>query len=88
MFEWDANKNIENKRKHGVSFEIAKKAFLDGKRLIFTDLEHSVEEDRFFCIGKVEDEILTVRFTYRKNLIRIFGGGYWRKGKNIYEKEN
>jgi uncharacterized protein len=88
MFEWDANKNIENKRKHGVSFEFAKKAFLDEKRLIFTDLEHSVEEDRFFCIGKVEDEILTVRFTYRKNIIRIFGAGYWRKGKNIYEKEN
>jgi hypothetical protein len=24
----------------------------------------------------------------RENMIRIFGAGYWRKGKKIYEKEN
>jgi hypothetical protein len=29
-----------------------------------------------------------VRFTYRENVIRIFGAGYWRKGKQIYEQEN
>ena len=38
--------------------------------------------------GKVGDGILTVRFTYRKNSIRIIGAGYWRKGKGIYEKEH
>jgi len=32
--------------------------------------------------------ILTVRFTYRAGIIRIFGAGYWRKGKVIYEREN
>lgn len=32
--------------------------------------------------------ILTVRFTYRGSVIRIFGAGYWRKGKAIYEHEN
>lgn len=31
---------------------------------------------------------LTVRFTYRGSVIRIFGAGYWRKGKVIYEREN
>jgi predicted DNA binding CopG/RHH family protein len=31
---------------------------------------------------------MTVRFTYRKNRIRIIGAGYWRKGKDIYEREN
>ncbi len=88
MFEWDENKSKENKEKHGVSFELARKAFLDEKRLIFGDLGHSVEEERFFCIGKVDDEILTVRFTYRENIIRIFGAGYWRKGRKLYEKES
>jgi hypothetical protein len=29
-----------------------------------------------------------VRFTYRDDVIRIFGAGYWRKGKQIYEREN
>ncbi len=28
------------------------------------------------------------RFTYRGGVIRIFGAGYWRKGKRIYEREN
>ena len=32
--------------------------------------------------------IVTVRFTHRAGVIRIFGAGYWRKGKVIYEREN
>lgn len=28
------------------------------------------------------------RFTYRDDVIRIFGAGYWRKGKQIYEYEH
>jgi hypothetical protein len=28
-FEWDAKKNAANRRKHGVSFEEARTAFLD-----------------------------------------------------------
>ena len=40
------------------------------------------------CLGQVGDGVLTVRFTYRDNVIRIIGAGYWRKGKAIYEKQN
>lgn len=32
--------------------------------------------------------ILTVRFIYRENKIRIIGAGYWRKGKKTYEEKN
>lgn len=87
-FVWDEKKNIENQRKHLVSFEEAQFAFLDKKRIIAKDLDHSDSEQRFYCFGKIGNKILTVRFTYRNNLIRIFGAGYWRKGKQIYEKEN
>ena len=87
-FEWDEKKNIDNEDKHGVSFELAQYAFADSNRIIAEDLSHSRNEKRFFCFGKVGEEIITVRFTYRKNIIRIFGAGYWRKGKNIYEKKN
>jgi uncharacterized protein len=88
-FEWNATKNQSNVVKHGLAFEIAQKAFLDKARIILEDLEHSTEaETRYFCIGKVDDEVVTVRFTWRSNKIRIFGAGYWRKGKQIYEKEN
>jgi uncharacterized DUF497 family protein len=87
-FEWDENKDKINQKKHGVSFAFAQLAFLDNKRIILEDLEHRVDEKRYYCLGKISDGILTVRFTYRSNKIRIFGAGYWRKGKKIYEKEN
>jgi len=87
-FEWDENKDKINQKKHSVSFAFAQLAFLDHKRIILEDLEHSVDEKRYYCLGKISDGILTVRFTYRSNKIRIFGAGYWRKGRKIYEKEN
>lgn len=87
-FEWDQAKDLINQEKHGVSFALAQLAFLDHNRVILEDLEHSDLEDRFYCLGRVADGILTVRFTYRDKKIRIFGAGYWRKGKQIYEREN
>ncbi len=56
--------------------------------LLPKDLAHSKTEKRFFCFGEVDGGILTVRFTYRSGVIRIFGAGYWRKGKTIYENQN
>lgn len=87
-FEWDETKNQENLKKHGVDFGTAQYAFIDSKRIIARDLSHSKKEKRYFCFGKVKGGVLTVRFTHRSNRIRIIGAGYWRKGKNIYEKQN
>jgi uncharacterized DUF497 family protein len=87
-FEWDEKKNKENQKKHGVSFELAQYAFADSDRVIAEDLEHSSKEKRHYCFGKVNDGIITVRFTYRKNIIRIYGAGYWRKGRKLYEEQN
>jgi len=87
-FEWDDSKDATNQKKHGVSFYEAQEAFFDPKRLIAEDLDHSHKEKRYFCFGKVGDGIMTVRFTYRDNVIRIIGAGYWRKGRKIYEQEN
>lgn len=85
-FEWDEKKNEINRLKHGVSFYEAQKAFFDPKRIIAEDLEHSFNETRYYCFGKIDQAIMTVRFTYRGQKIRIIGAGYWRKGKSIYEK--
>ncbi|MES2955539.1 MAG: BrnT family toxin [Pseudomonadota bacterium] len=87
-FEWDAHKDTENQKKHGVPFSLAQYAFIDSRRVIAEDLGHSTTEKRYFCFGEVNDGILTVRFTHRDGAIRIFGAGYWRKGKAIYEREN
>ena len=87
-FEWDSAKDELNQRKHGVSFAVAQLAFLDSHRVILEDLEHGDSENRFYCLGRVSEAIMTVRFTYRSNKIRILGAGYWRKGRRIYEREN
>jgi uncharacterized DUF497 family protein len=88
VFEWDEEKDKENQAKHGISFLAAQQAFLDPHRVIAEDITHRTEEDRYYCMGCVGEGILTVRFTYRGNVIRIYGAGYWRKGRKIYEEQN
>jgi hypothetical protein len=86
-FDWDPAKDLENQQKHGVAFGEAQFAFADPHRVIAEDRSHSGAERRYFCIGRVGAGILTVRFTYRPGVIRIFGAGYWRNGKRLYEHE-
>ena len=87
-FDWDPNKDQQNQEKHGVAFAVAQIAFADVRRVIAEDQTHSSGEPRYYCFGWVDGGVLTVRFTYRDDVIRIFGAGYWRKGKRIYEREN
>lgn len=87
-FEWDDSKNTANLAKHHVSFFEAQLAFADPHRVIARDLSHSKTEEGFYCFGKVESGVVTVRFTYRAGAVRIIGAGYWRKGKTVYETEN
>ncbi len=88
-FEWNPRKDKINRQKHGVSFFKAQYAFADPNRVILEDISHSTEsEKRYYCLGEVDGGVLTVRFTYREDRIRIFGAGYWRRGKKIYEKQN
>jgi uncharacterized DUF497 family protein len=87
-FDWDEDKNLKNQQKHGVSFEEAQNTFLDSKRIIYEDIDHSTaKEKRYYCVGKLKNKICTVRFTYRQSKLRIFGAGYWRKERRFYEKK-
>ena len=83
-FVWDAEKEVLNIQKHGINFTTAAKAFKDTDRKIFKDERHSQSEVRLFCIGRVDNKIVTVRFVYSEGKIRIFGAGYWRKGARYY----
>jgi len=87
-FEWDLDKDKLNQDKHGIAFSLAQLAFFDKNRVILEDLEHSENEKRYYCLGRVAGGVMTVRFTWRSNKIRIIGAGYWRKGKKIYEEKN
>ena len=88
-FEWGPHKDFINREKHGFPFQVGQYAFADTSRVILEDVTHSTGgEKRYYCLGKVGDGVLTVRFTYREDRIRILGAGYWGKGKQIYEKQN
>ena len=70
-FEWDVGKNKANIKKHGISFELAAKVFLDSKRIERYDAEHSsIEEQLYKTIGMV-NKVVTVIYTERKTAIRI-----------------
>lgn len=88
-FEWDPEKDLANIAKHGVGFAEAQGVFSDPLRVFMTDDAHSTPAERqFFCFGKSSRGVLTVRFTLRGRAVRIFGAGYWAKGRRIYEQAN
>ncbi|OGJ85748.1 MAG: hypothetical protein A2268_09095 [Candidatus Raymondbacteria bacterium RifOxyA12_full_50_37] len=89
FFEWDDVKDAYNQQKHDVSFTEAQEAFFDEDRITAVDKSHSnLVETRYYCIGKIERGVVTVRFTFRNQNIRIIGAGFWRKGKKDYEEKN
>ena len=87
-FIWDMEKDKANIRQHGIGFQKAAEAFSDPRRIIAKDDAHSKDEERLFCIGSIGARIVTVRFTFRGRIVRIFGAGFWRKGRKTYEKSN
>ena len=89
-FEWDEDKNRENIKKHGVSFQEAQTVFLDENAMRFLDPDHSRDEDRFIMLGmSFKLRVLVVCHCHRKNdtVIRIISArkadkheakNYWR----------
>ncbi len=85
-FVWDGDKERANIQKHGVDFALASMVFEDPARIIIHDEAHSRDEVRYFCVGIVKGRLMTVRFVERDGRVRIFGAGYWRLGREYYEK--
>jgi uncharacterized protein len=50
-FDWDEQKNKANRKKHGIWFEEARTVFDDPRALLFSDPDHSEEEERFVLLG-------------------------------------
>lgn len=70
-FEWDPAKAKANFADHGVAFEDAARVFLDPGRVEDLDDRFDYGEDRYYCIGMVEEVVLFVAFTMRGDLYRI-----------------
>ena len=63
-FVWDEKKNLQNIRKHKVSFVQAVYAFLDPMRKEYYDERHSTyEEERLLLFGFAINAVLIVSFT-------------------------
>ena len=86
-FEWDQG-NIGKNKKHKVEDKESEEAFLDENKIIYKDVFHSKEEERFILLGKTEkSRLLYVAFTKRKNKIRIISvRDINKKEVHVYEK--
>jgi hypothetical protein len=84
-FEWDMEKELENVKKHGVSFLEAIETFTDPDGFAMEDIKHSGNETRYYWIGKTgQGRILTTRYTRRGNNIRLIGSAEWREFRKLY----
>jgi uncharacterized protein len=82
LFEWDDTKADRNRRKHGVSFEVAREAFDDPNGE--DQFDHDADEDRWTRIGMTSSGILVVVNTERGQRIRIISA----RRANRHEQDN
>jgi uncharacterized DUF497 family protein len=94
LFEWDEAKNLANIKKHGISFQEAKTCFEDEYAEIFSDPEHSENEDRYIFLGlSAFLKTLVVVYTERCNdneqiINRIISARKATKKEFLYYWEN
>jgi len=83
-YEYDENKSLSNKQKHGIDFEEAKLLWSDDKMV---EIKASYEDEiRFISIGKIQNKFYTIVTTYRGEKIRIISARRSRKKEiDIYE---
>jgi hypothetical protein len=70
-FEWDDAKTASNHRRHKITFEQARKVFTDPFIIEWVDEGHDEHEQRFNALDMVEDRLLFVAYTMRRDTIRI-----------------
>ncbi len=89
-FEWNPEKAIINRRKHGISFQSATTVFNDSLSITFPDPDHSMGENRYVIIGMSElGQLLVVSHTDRENYTRIISARKaTRPERKFYEESN
>ena len=66
--EWDAEKDVANQAKHGVSFEVATRVFEDPNYMLREDRIGAGGEQRWHAIGMVNAVLLLVVRVYRSTI--------------------
>jgi uncharacterized protein len=71
-FKWSKHKAESNLTKHDVSFGEATTAFDDPLFVVFSDPDHSVEENRFILMEQsTERRLLVISYTEGPQAIRV-----------------
>jgi uncharacterized protein len=89
-FEWDEHNLDKNRNKHSVVEPgECEEIFFNEPLIIENDVEHSIDEPRFFALGKTDMERrLFIVFTLRGARIRVISArDMSRKERAIYEKD-
>jgi len=69
-FEFDKNKSIINKTKHGIGFIEAQELWEDPYSFEIPSSQ-SEDEERYLVFGRIQAKLFTAIITYRKDKIRI-----------------
>ena len=88
FFDWNPEKEVRNRRKHGVSFREAATVFGDPLSITFPDPDHSKEEERHITIGMSQQgRILVVAHTEEGDTVRIISARRaTRRERRFYEE--
>jgi uncharacterized DUF497 family protein len=87
LFDYDENKSVSNKRKHGIDFEEVQ-VLWDDANLVELDVAYE-GEPRFIVIGIIDGKNWTAVITYRGETIRIISARRSReKEVDIYGQNN
>ena len=87
LFEYDENKSMSNKQKHGIDFEEAKLLW-DDVNLVEIDVAYE-GEPRYVAIGTIGKKHWSVVITHREEIIRIISARCSReKEVDIYDQDN
>ncbi len=87
-FEWNIEKAEKNFKNHKVSFGEATTIFDDPFFVVFTDPDHSFEEQRFIIIGNSKtNRFLFVSYTERENIRIISARELTSKERKDYENK-
>jgi uncharacterized DUF497 family protein len=85
-FEYDPDKGVENKRKHGIDFEEAQQLWADA-RLVEVPAR-TTDEPRWVLIGKIDEKHWSAIITRRGDNIRLISVRRSREEEvQIYESE-
>ena len=89
FFEWDRDKEAQNRKKHGVSFRESATVFGDPLSTTYPDLAHSEEEQRHITIGMTDrGTIIVVAHTEEEDTARIISARRaTRRERRFYEEE-